>query len=383
MFAGLLIAVIYAFIVWLVFFKFKWLRFSIAWGVVSVYVGLHLLLIFMIGLRFMTPYSSDARVIQHTIQLTPRLTEPTLVTAVLVEQNTPVRKGEPLFRFDRRPYEFKVKQHEAKLAQARQNVQVLKADVDVAAQKLAKAGSELEYAAYQQRLSAGLAQSGAGADEEAHKWAAQLKIAEAAVKEARAEEKRARLRYDSETNGVNTAVAAAQAELDQARFYLENTTLVAPEDGYLFNLQVRPGMVAGDVRFGAIAAFVCDADSYILATYNQENLKYVKIGQPVEVAFDLYPGQIFRGRVSEIWRGNGSGQLLPSGTMNRFDPAPPGQPQGHFAVAVKLDAADVSKFPIGAQAMTAIYTEEGGFAYLRRIAIRANSWLNWLYPFNF
>jgi multidrug resistance efflux pump len=48
-------------------------------------------------------------------------------------------------------------------------------------------------------------------------------------------------------------------------------------------------MVAGDVRFGAIAAFVCEADRYLLATYYQENLKYVKSGQPVEVALDLYP----------------------------------------------------------------------------------------------
>ena len=34
-----------------------------------------------------------------------------------------------------------------------------------------------------------------------------------------------------EIGGVNTTVAAVQAELDQARFYLDNTTLVAPEDG--------------------------------------------------------------------------------------------------------------------------------------------------------
>ena len=63
----------YALIVWLVFFKFKWAQFSIAWGVVSVFVGLHLLIIFMIGVRFVTPFSMEAKMIQHTIQLTPRL----------------------------------------------------------------------------------------------------------------------------------------------------------------------------------------------------------------------------------------------------------------------------------------------------------------------
>src|SRR5205809_6239560 len=104
-----------------------------------------------------------------------------------------------------------------------------------------------------------------------------------AVKGAQAEVEEARLKYTSQIGGVNTTVTAIQAELDLARFYLNNTTLVAPEDGHIINLQVRPGMVAGDIRFGAIASFICDHDRYLLATYYQENLKYVKVGQPVEV----------------------------------------------------------------------------------------------------
>ena len=59
---------------------------------------------------------------------TPRLPQPTLLTAVLAEPNMPVKKGQPLFQFDRRPYEYKVRQLEAQLAKARQNVLVLQAD---------------------------------------------------------------------------------------------------------------------------------------------------------------------------------------------------------------------------------------------------------------
>ena len=91
------------------------------------------------------------------IQLVPRLPEPTLVTAVPVEPDVPVKRGQPLFQFDRRPYEYKVRQIEAQLAQANQNVQVMKADTEAAAQKVAKLKSELVYAKYQQKLSAGLA----------------------------------------------------------------------------------------------------------------------------------------------------------------------------------------------------------------------------------
>ena len=382
---ALLITVVFVFFVWLVFFHFKWLQWSIAWAVVSAFFGLHVLLIFLIGVRFVAPYSVEARVIQHTIQLVPRLSEPTLVTAVLVEANTPVKKGQPLFQFDRRSYEYKVQQLEAQLAEAKQDVFVLKADEQIANEKVVHAKSELVYARYQKQLSERLAKTGAGPEEDAQKWAAQMAMAEATVKEGNAEAERARLQYESQIDGVNTGVATVQAELAQARFYLENTTLVAPEDGRIVNLQVRPGMVAGDVRFGAIASFICDADRYVLANYDQEVLKFVEPGQPTELAFDLHPGQIFRGKVRAIWMANGVGQLLPSGTLPNFEPPPPDATpqQGQFAVQIDIDAAEMSPFPIGAQGMSAIYTGGGGFAALRRIGIRADSWLNFLYPLPF
>ncbi|MFO0826698.1 MAG: biotin/lipoyl-binding protein [Phycisphaerales bacterium] len=427
---------------WLVFFKFKWIKFSIAWGVISAFFWLHLLLIFVIGLRFITPTSTDAKVIQHTIQLTPRLPEPTLVDAVLVEPNVPVKRGQPLFQFDRRVYEYKVRQLEAKLAQAKQdvlvlkadmeasaqkvaqldaqaaganqNVLVLKADVNVAAQKVQKAKSELVYARYAQQLANDLAAKGAGPEEDAQKATAQLAVAEAGVaeseaelaratlkfdaeiggvnpsvaalnasiKEARADLERAKLRYTSEIGGVNTNVAAIQAELEQARFYLDNTLMLAPEDGYVINLQVRPGMVAGEIRFGAIATFVCDADRYLLATYFQENLKFVLPGQPVEAALDLYPGQIFRGTVLAVWQGSGAGQMLPSGTLPDFRAVSSEVPQGQFAVAIRIDDPDQSKFPIGTQGRAAIYTNpRSPFVVLRKIGLRGYSWSNWIYPF--
>jgi len=372
----------YGLVVWLVFFKFRWMKFNIVWGLVSVSVGLHLLLIFLIGLRFVTPYATEAKVVQHTIQLIPRLTEPTLVTAVLVEPNVPVKKGTPLFEFDRRPYEFKVKQLEATLAQATQDVKVMKADVDAAAAKVKKLQADLVFARYQQQLSTGLASKGAGPEEDAQKWTAQVAASEAAIKEAQADLSRATLKYESQIDGVNTTVAATEAELGLARYYLDNTVMVAPEDGYIMNLQVRPGMVAGEVRFGAIASFICDEDRYLLANFFQENLKYVKPGQPVEAAIDLYPGQIFTGKVEAVWQGSGSGQYLPSGTLPQFNFVPAESPQGQFAVAIRLDG-DQTLFPIGTQGRATIYTNpSSGFSVLRRIGIRTYSWFNWLYPFS-
>jgi multidrug resistance efflux pump len=422
---ALLITFIFVAFVYFVFFKFKWLKFSPLWGIITGLVGLHVFLIFIIGMRFVAPYSTNMKVVQHTIQLVPRLPEPTLVTAVLVRPDVPVKKGQPLFQFDRRPYEYQVRQLEAQLeaasanavsakykveqlkagvASANQDVRMYKADLDASEQKITRAKSELAYATYQQQLSKGLAQKGAGPEEDAQKWQAQMNADQASVMEATAEAARAWLKYHSQWEGVNTTVSEATAELrgseagqkqaaatieslkaqlELARYYLDNTLMVAPEDGHVVNLQVQAGMVAGILRVGGIASFIVDSDRYMLAGFSQQMLKYVKVGQPVEVALDLYPGQVFEARVDSIWWANGEGQYLPSDIIPTFVPADPNQPQGQFAVKIYPRNPSQLGLPIGAQGVATIYTSHGGFAALRKIAIRMHSWFNWLYPMPF
>jgi multidrug resistance efflux pump len=114
--AAILVIIAACAVFWLVFFRLKLLRLTPGWGIVFAFVVLHLFLVFLIGLRFVTPNSANATMVQRTIQLIPRLPEPTLVTAVLVEENVLVKKDQPLFQFDRRPYQYKVEQIEAQLA---------------------------------------------------------------------------------------------------------------------------------------------------------------------------------------------------------------------------------------------------------------------------
>jgi len=395
--AAILVIVLACAIFWLVFFKLKLLRLTPGWGIVFAFFVLHLFLVFLIGLRFVTPNSANATMVQRTIQLIPRLPEPTLVTEVLVEENVLVKRDQPLFQFDRRPYQYKVEQIEAQLAEARQNVLVLQADVEVATQKANKAKVELDYAVYQKLDFDKLAREQAVREEDVVQWNTRVNSAQVTTDAAIAEFESARLKYKSEIDGINTTVANMAAQLQLARYYLDNTTLVAPEDGRIINLQVRPGMVSGIYRIGGIAALIADHDRYLLATFYQENLKYVRPGQPVEVALDLYPGQIFEGKVDSIWRGNGVGQYLPSDEIPKLwegqagllagppSLAAPKVAQAQYAVKILLDDPDQSKFPIGAQGTAAIYTggEHGAWAALRKISIRAHSWLNWLYPISF
>ena len=159
MFLAVSITVLYIIFVWLVFFKFKWLKFNIAWGIVSFWVGVHILLLFVISLRFFQPYSTDGHIIHHTIQLVPRLTEPTLLTEVLVEANTPVKAGQPLFQFDKTIYQARVDYQAAQLAAAKQNVLVLQADVTAAQENVRLAKANEAFAAAQKKALHGSGQA--------------------------------------------------------------------------------------------------------------------------------------------------------------------------------------------------------------------------------
>lgn len=198
MIVGLLITTLYCTAVWLVFFRFRLIRFTPGWGVISALFGVHILLIFLIGLRFVTPSSTDAKVVQYTIQLVPRLPEPTLVTAALVQEGAHVKKGQTLLEFDRTVYEARVQQLEADLAAVKQNVKVLDADVAVTEGRRNGAKANLAYAEYRKHAAETLQSETFGTVLQADQWTAEAGRDTAAVTEADAELRRAVLKLESD-----------------------------------------------------------------------------------------------------------------------------------------------------------------------------------------
>jgi multidrug resistance efflux pump len=375
---ALSITLFYLIFVWLVFFKTKLLKFSITWGVVSFYVGAHLLLIFLVALRFFQPYTIDSHVVRSTIQIIPKLTQPTILTEVLVTPNQPVKKGDPLYKFDETIYALARDAAKAQLVASEQNVKILEQDVIAATEAVERAKAQLHYALTQQARYGKLVPQGGARQDELDRWNEQVEEDKAAVRQADAGLAKANLASESDVDGVNTGVAQARAQLAEAQYFLENTTIYAPEDGMIVSQQARPGLVVGDVRLGAIASFVTEDKPYILGSFRQQNLKFVKPGQPVEIALDLYPGEILTGEVEAIWWATGQGQYLPSGRLPSFMlPKVP----GHIAVQIKVDVPDGYIFPAGGHAAIAIYTGKGkGFEFLRRINIRIYAFANFIRP---
>jgi multidrug resistance efflux pump len=170
-----------------------------------------------------------------------------------------------------------------------------------------------------------------------------------------------------------------EQKLKDAKYDLDQTIVTAPGDGFVVNLQLRPGMLVGG-NVGSVMSFVLeeseDSRGVIVATFDQKHFLLIKNGQYAEVALRDYPGEIFTGRVINTIDMNGKGQLMASGDIP--DALGTGAPSS-FAVRIKLDKGDKLRLPGGSHAYAAVYTEHIQIAGIPvMFIIRAYSWLNYL-----
>ena len=100
-------------------------------------------------------------------------------------------------------------------------------------------------------------------------------------------------------NAAAASTKAAQAELDRARWNLQQTTLTAPTDGWITNLTLRPGnyATAGSPLFALV-----DSHSYYVVGYFEETkLRHIRPGAAAQVV--LYSnGARLKGQVDSIGR---------------------------------------------------------------------------------
>ena len=108
---------IYSFFVWLIFFKFKWLPWTMISQVIVVTIPIVGLTILILLLNIVAPSSHDVRVINYVVPINPPVRG--LVTEVPIEPNHPIKKGQVLFKVDSTPFEIAVKSYEAQLVQLR------------------------------------------------------------------------------------------------------------------------------------------------------------------------------------------------------------------------------------------------------------------------
>jgi len=302
-----------------------------------------------------TPYTAQARVQGLTVPIIPQ------VSGYLVDVNVRlhdiVESGDTLMQLDRRLYELAIRNAQASLDAAQQQVGALTATVRSAEGRLGVARAQLDRAQRNwDRVQAVQAQN-PGALSQADIDRAETGLAQAVerVSSAEADLDRA-VQQLGETGPDNPTLRAAEAALEQAQLNLGFTTLRAPSRGGIesFNLDIGQFAAAGQ----PLAIFVSTHDVWIQADMRENNISNIKAGDRVEFTLDVAPGSIFKGTVSSV----GYGVEQKGGESPGALPTVEGakgwlrDPQ-RFPVVVRFDATDTEGLlRVGGQADVIVYT---------------------------
>jgi len=395
---------IYAFFVWLIFIKFKWLPWNITSQVIVVTIPIIALTVMILTLNVVAPSSAKLRIFKYTIPIVSQVRGRVLDVPV-EEGNRLVHKGDVLFRVDPTPYKLDVDNLEAQLALAqggqRETVESLtganakaaeaRAAIAQASARIPEVDARLSLARKRVEQNQELVKSGAGNRfdlEQAEANLAELTgqresarsqqaAAQAAEAQALASVGQIKQKLGTNVNGTYAQVAQTRAQLANARWLLDQTTTVSPCECYVINLQLRPGAFVAGLPLNPVMSLV-EADGQVIAFYNQNELTKVQPGDEAEFALETYPGQVIKGTVDSVIWAIGQGQLQPTGTIPMSTLA--NQPPGQFAVKFNLADRDRQLFlAAGASGDAAIYTQHAAFLHiLRKVILRVGSYMNYL-----
>jgi multidrug resistance efflux pump len=368
----------YMLMVWLIFAKLKLIRLSLPIAIILAAVGPAFAFFILLSMNNYHPSSTDARVFQRVVQIVPHITTPGRVREILAQPNTPIKKGDVIFKIDPQPFQFEVDRLQAALAAAQQSVPQLKSSLDQASAGVEKATAQLNLAKAELERQQELFTKQVVAQAALDRAQRNAETAGQAVAEVRAAEDRARLAYQSNIGSDNTAVAQVRQQLAAAKYNLDESVVRAPCDGHAVNLQLVPGAVVSAAA--SVLPFVCDRDEsnlgMVVASFMQGPYLQIKPGEYAEVIFPMYPGRVFPGKVVTTIDIASEGQLTATGLFPGI-----GSPSNaRFAVRIRLDDAEQLRLPAGAQGDAAIYSGNVQIAGVIRMALmRITSWTNYLY----
>jgi multidrug resistance efflux pump len=338
--------------------------------------GIAILAALVLGMNYNHPFSSEARFYFNTTPIIPGVSG--VVTEVPVEAGTMLKAGDILFRIDPKPFENEVKAKEAALADALQTTHQLRATADAAQKKLESALADRDGARDVFERSKKLLETGAIAQVQFERAKNNFNAAEATAQSAKAEADRALLEAEAVVKGVNTDVARLQAELDTAKFNLEQSVVRAPTDGTVQQNFLRPGMYAASMPLRPVMIFLHNEKPKFTAAFLQNSAQRIEEGSEAEFILPAVPGRFFKGKVTAVGAFIAQGQLQPSG--NLIDPE---QIKGEGRILVKIEPEEnISKYLIvpGSTAQVAIYTHHmHHLAILRKVLLRMKSWTNFLF----
>jgi membrane fusion protein, multidrug efflux system len=285
--------------------------------------------------------TDDAYVKADTTTVAPKVSG--YLHEVLVGDNERVRAGQVLARIDDRDFAVALDQTKADVAAARAAITSKQAQLDVqqATIDAAKATVEVDQAAatfagQENKRYTDLAATGYGSVQNAQQAQSRIAGAQAAIARDTANLASARKQVDllkAEIVQANATVAHTEALQRQAELNLDYTSIVAPIDGIVGNRSLRTGQF---VQAGTqLMSLVPVAGAYVVANFKETQLTDVRKGQTVDIAFDMFPGQVVHGRVDSIAPASGQ----------EFALLPPDNATGNFTKVVQRIPVKIALTP--------------------------------------
>ena len=262
---------------------------------------------------------------------------------VLVGDNEPVKAGQLLARIDPRDFAVALDQAKADVAAARAAITSKQAQLDVqqATIEAAKATVAVDQAAatfagQENKRYTELAATGYGSVQNAQQAQSRIAGAQAAIARDTANLASALKQVDlleAEIVQANATLARAQAVQHQAELNLDYTSIVAPIDGIVGNRSLRTGQF---VQAGTqLMALVPTTGAYVVANFKETQLTDVRQGQAVDIAVDMFPGQLVHGKVDSIAPASGQ----------EFALLPPDNATGNFTKIVQRIPVKIALTP--------------------------------------
>jgi len=293
-------------------------------------------------INYQHPRTNDAMVRANIVGIAPEVSG--RIVELHVEDNQYVKQGDLLYVIDPRPYQ-------AKLAQAKAELQIAEKDVDSRRASSGSAELAIERLEHQRAAAAAEVARIEAEDKYLHNYlerieplakkqyvtADQLKQAQSkyaasraeladaqakelsawsAIDEAKSDSRRA-VSLIAQVGDVNARIEAAKAVVTAAELDVEYCSVRAPFNAYVTNLNTREGEYtkAGTQLF----ALVDDRHWYAIANFKETYLQSIKPGQEADVFLVGYPGKRYRGVVTGIGWANSPDNIKQQGVLPEVD----------------------------------------------------------------
>ncbi|GKX52127.1 HlyD family secretion protein [Budvicia aquatica] len=373
----LLIILTYVAFAWSIFKIFKipvnkWTVPTAALGGVFLISGLILLM------NYNHPYTFQAQKAVISIPITPQVTG--IVIEVTDRTNILIKKGDVLFKIDPTRYKARVDRLQADLVTALTNIQILKGQLDEAIAHTDHVTAERDrlYKDYQRYIQGSKAKVNPFSESDIDNARQNFLAQDALVKGSIAEQAQVKSQIDSIVNGEQSQVVSIRAQLDEARYDLEQTVIRAPSNGYVTQVLIRPGTYAAALPLRPVMVFIPEQERLIIAQFRQNSLLRLQPGDEAEVVFNALPGQIFQGKLIAVLPVVSGGTYQAQGTLQSLNIVP--GTDGILAIIELNPNAEAEALPDGIFAQVAVYSDHfTHVSVMRKVLLRMTSWMHYLY----